>query len=200
MPLVSRETEARFRVYQKLLHKWQEKINLVSPTTLDESWERHFVDSLQILPCIPQDAKTLYDLGSGAGFPGLVFAITRPELSVTLIESDAKKCAFLSAVSRETNASVNIQNKRIENTADDLAVPDVITARALAPLVSLFCYVRPWMQGASNTTLIFPKGAQWQSEIEQAQEAGWIFEYNAHISQTDPQARILTITDLRKTI
>lgn len=110
---VSRETEARLRQYQALLLKWQEKINLISPGTMKDSWARHFQDSLQILPLVPDGPARLYDLGSGAGFPGLVLAIARPDLAVTLIESDAKKCAFLQAVSRETGVKVTIDNCRI---------------------------------------------------------------------------------------
>ena len=102
MTSVSRETRALLEQYQALLLKWQEKINLISPATIKDCWNRHFEDSLQLLPLIPNGPQVLYDLGSGAGFPGLVLALTRSDIAVTLVESDAKKCAFLSAVSRET--------------------------------------------------------------------------------------------------
>jgi 16S rRNA (guanine527-N7)-methyltransferase len=148
--------EALLRHYQALLVKWQEKINLVSPTTIQDSWKRHFEDSLQLLPLVPEGAKTLYDLGCGAGFPGLVLAMARPDLAVTLVESDAKKCAFLTAVSRETGVQVTIQNSRIEAATATLPPPDIITARALASLEKLFDLAHPWL--ASNPVLIFPKG------------------------------------------
>jgi 16S rRNA (guanine527-N7)-methyltransferase len=195
---VSRETEGQLRAYQSLLTKWQQKINLVSPTTIKDAWARHFEDSLQILPLLPSQAKTLYDLGTGAGFPGLVLAISNPNLAVTLVESDAKKCAFLSAVSRETGAPVTVKNARIEVATEELPPPDIITARALASLESLFSYVWPWAEKAPNLTLIFPKGENWRAEIEAAKVAGWAFEHTETPSVTDKAARILVFTNLRK--
>src|SRR5689334_12618331 len=105
---VSRETTDKLRVYHDLLIKWQNSINLISPNTVSEAWERHFLDSVQLSPLIPPTAGTLYDIGTGAGFPGLVLAILRPELPVSLIESDSKKCAFLQTVSRETGTKVTV--------------------------------------------------------------------------------------------
>lgn len=196
MPSVSRETEERLRHYQALLLKWQEKINLISPATIKDSWGRHFEDSLQLLPLIPEQSKALYDLGCGAGFPGLVLAISRPDLSVTLVESDAKKCAFLQTVSRETGIAVSIKNQRIEGVAAGLPAPDIITARALASLSELFKYVLPWAKPGQN--LIFPKGEQWRSEVDAARSAGWDFDMTDYPSMTEKQARILVFTNLRK--
>lgn len=199
MSSVSRETEQRLRHYQTLLVKWQEKINLVSPTTIKDSWARHFEDSLQLLPLLPQGAKTLYDLGTGAGFPGLVLAISCPNINVTLIESDAKKCAFLSAVSRETGAPIMVKNARIEMAVKELPPPDIITARALASLGVLFSYIWPWVEKNPLITLIFPKGENWRMEIEAAKTAGWAFDFTETPSATDKAARILMFTNLRKT-
>lgn len=193
---VSRETESALRTYQALLLKWQKKINLISPTTMVDSWIRHFEDSAQLLPLIPTGAKTLYDLGSGAGFPGLVLAIARPDIAVTLIESDAKKCAFLQAVSRETGAVVTVKNARIQSAVTELPVPDLVTARALAPLESLLKYAAPW---AESATLIFPKGENWQAEIDAAKQVGWTFDYEAIPSKTEKNARILVLKNVRKT-
>jgi len=108
------------QTYQELLHKWQKRINLVSNNTIKDSWERHFEDSLQIIDLIPEMTKNLVDLGSGAGFPGLVIAIEKPEISVTLVESDQKKCSFLKTVSRETNTDVNVINDRIQSWEEEL--------------------------------------------------------------------------------
>lgn len=196
---VSRETEARLRQYQALLLKWQEKINLISPGTMKDSWARHFQDSLQILPLVPDGPARLYDLGSGAGFPGLVLAIARPDLAVTLIESDAKKCAFLQAVSRETGVKVTIDNCRIEQAVQKLPPPDFVSARALAALSQLFTYIGPWAQTKPELTMLFPKGANWRDEIAGAVDEGWAFDVVETISLTDRQARILTLTNLRKT-
>jgi len=195
---VSHETAEKLRHYHGLLLKWQEKINLISPNTVPDAWERHFIDSAQLAPLFPSQARTLYDLGSGAGFAGMVLAILRPDMSVTLIESDAKKCAFLSTVSRETNTPVTILNKRIEAARDGLTAPDLVTARALASLTDLFSYVWPWAQERADLRLIFPKGGQAQAEIAAAQASGWAFEAVLTPSKTEPAAQILTVTNLGK--
>lgn len=107
--------DEKIDAYERLLKKWQNTINLVGPSTLSEAKKRHFEDSLQLLKHIPVAAKTLYDLGSGAGFPGLVLAMAKPDLDVHLIESDARKCQFLKTVSRETETPVTVHNQRIES-------------------------------------------------------------------------------------
>jgi 16S rRNA (guanine527-N7)-methyltransferase len=196
---VSRETDDSLRRYHALLLKWQDKINLISPGTIKESWDRHFVDSLQLLPFIPPNVKTLYDLGSGAGFPGLVLAIARTDISVTLIESDSKKCAFLQAVSRETGVAVKVQNSRIEAASSALPAPDLVTARALASLPELLEMISPWTKGTPNLTAILPKGASFATEIEAAKGAGWKFESQARPSFTAPDARILCLRQILKT-
>ena len=196
-PLLS-ETEQRLRHYEGLLHKWQDKINLISPNTLKESWERHFLDSLQILPLIPSSAKTLYDIGSGAGFPGMVIAIARPDLEITLIESDSKKCAFLQTISRETNTKITIVNDRVERAVGMLSPPDVITARALASLKELFELCSPWLKTSPNIQAIFPKGAQYGGEIEAAKQAGWAFHVEQIDSKTDNMGKILRLSNIHK--
>jgi 16S rRNA (guanine527-N7)-methyltransferase len=195
---VSQEMAEKLRQYHALLLKWQEKINLVSPNTIPEAWERHFIDSAQLAPLLPEGAHNLYDLGSGAGFAGMVLAILRPDLKVTMIESDAKKCAFLSAVSRETGMPVSIVNKRIEAARNELPAPDLVTARALASLPELFGYVWPWAQEKPELSLIFPKGAQAKAEIEAARDAGWAFETALVPSKTEAGAQILMVTKLGK--
>lgn len=210
---VSHETADKLRHYHALLLKWQEKINLISPNTVADAWERHFIDSAQLAPLLPQGAQTLYDLGSGAGFAGLVLAMIRPDIKVTMIESDTKKCAFLSAVSRETNTAVEIVNKRIEAARDGrgagrpengakaegrLPAPDLVTARALASLAELFGHVWPWAQERPDMRLIFPKGGQAQAEIDAAKAAGWAFDVALTPSVTEPAAQILTVTKLGK--
>lgn len=194
---VSRETTAALRLYHDLLLKWQAKINLISPGTVKDAWSRHFEDSLQLIPLIPAEASTLYDIGSGAGFPGLVLAISCPQIAVTLIESDAKKCAFLSAVSRETGVGVAVKNSRIE-VAYALPVPDIITARALASLTELLVLISPWAAQNPSLTALFPKGERWAEEVEQARAAGWNFDYEAFPSVTERYARILKLTAITR--
>lgn len=193
-PAVSRETLEKLRHYHALLLKWQEKINLISPATVREAWERHFLDSLQIAPLLPIHPANLYDLGSGAGFSGMVLAIVRPDLKMTLIESDSKKCAFLQTVSRETATPVTIENGRIESVS--LPPPDVVTARALAALPALLDYTAPWLETGVNPRLIFAKGEQYKVEIAAAHAAGWAFDCLETPSKTETGAAILTLTNV----
>lgn len=199
MPLdsVSRETQGRLETYLALLQKWQAKINLISPASLPDAWDRHFVDSAQIEPLLPETSKILYDLGCGAGFPGLVLAVMRPEITVSLIESDAKKCAFLQTVSRETGAAAKVENRRIEDAAANLPAPDVITARALASLDKLLDYCAPWIAAKPGLILIFPKGAQAQTEIDEA-AAKWDFSIDSTQSVTQADAQILVLRGVQK--
>ncbi len=179
--------------YKNLLEKWNKVINLVSPSTLGDSEIRHFQDSLQILPLIPSHAKILFDMGSGAGFPGMVIAIERPDIKVHLIESDTKKCSFLSTISRETNTPVIIHNSRIESVdKSDKMIPDVITARALASLTELLSLTEPWWLKNADLTLILPKGAKADEEVAEAQRK-YKFDLTAVPSQTDHKAKILLL-------
>ncbi len=164
---VSRESLEQLHAYDALLHKWQKTINLVSRNTLHESWDRHVLDSVQMAQYVSRESRTLYDLGSGAGFPGLVLAILRPDLDVHLIESDLRKCSFLKAVSRETGASVTVHNSRIE--AVDLPSPDVVTARALASLDKLVGFCKPWERKGLQG--LFLKGETYQSEIDEVNKS-----------------------------
>lgn len=194
---VSRETLDRLKTYERLLKEWQEKMNLVSRHTLDSAWERHFEDSLQLLPLIPEHVKTIFDLGSGAGFPGLVFAIARPDIQVHLVESTGKKCRFLEAVSRETGAGAIVHNERIETVSRETGItPDMISARALANLSLLLDYSAPWIKRNPDLILLFPKGENWAQEVDDARK-NWSFTLNTHSSRTDPSAMILVLTQVK---
>ena len=136
---VSRETEDRFAVYAALLERWQRVKNLVAPSTLPDIWTRHIADSAQIVPLAP-GALRWVDMGSGAGFPGLVVAILlagRPGAEVHLIEANARKCAFLREATRACEAPAIVHNGRVEDVLPTLMAVDVLTARALAPLPRL---------------------------------------------------------------
>src|SRR5437660_9171448 len=124
---VSRETLPRLDAYAELLRRWSPRINLVAASTLDDLWRRHFLDSAQLLPLIPAAARNLVDLGSGAGFPGLVLAILGVP-GVELVEADARKCAFLREAARTAGATVRIHQARIDSLP--ARAFDVITARA----------------------------------------------------------------------
>lgn len=161
--IVSRETIDKLVLYQELLLKWQKKINLVSPNTIENAWERHFVDSIQVFSLLPTNAQHIVDLGSGAGFPGLVLAAMNIDMQVTLIESDRRKCIFLKEVARTLGLkNVGVLNSRIEVVKDIKA--DVITARALASLSQLIEWSTPFVK--NDTVLIFPKGESHRVEID----------------------------------
>ncbi len=193
-PAVSRETLAALAVLVELLGKWQRAINLVGPATLKDAWSRHIVDSAQLLPLIPAEARRLADLGTGAGFPGLVIAALCPELEVVLVESDARKAAFLSEAARRMGLKKppKIVVGRIEAVAPVEA--DVIAARALAPLRQLLLWAD---RHRSDTAIcLFHKGKDWQSELTEARQ-DWEIDVQSHGSVTDRDAVILRIGSYR---
>lgn len=194
-PNVSRETEARLRRYCALLAKWNPAINLVAPSTLDECWQRHIMDSLGLLELAP-DANRWVDLGSGGGLPGMVIAIVaaerRPAMSVTCIEADVRKCAFLQTVKREFGLQTGILSRRIEETPPQNA--DVVSARALAPLPKLLGLAHRHL--APNGVALFHKGENVTSEIDAARGA-WRFDLTEHVNPGNPRSTILEIRNLR---
>lgn len=190
---VSHETIAKLLQYDALLHKWQKAVNLVSPSTLGDSWKRHILDSAQVLSLLP-GRGILADLGCGGGFPGLVLAILNPALEVHLVESDEKKCQFMRTVSRETQTSVHIHTARIE-AAYGLVEPDFISARALASLDKLLGYVMPWASANPELKCFFMKGERAEEEIELARQ-GYRFDVTSVQSVTEPQAKILHIRNI----
>jgi 16S rRNA (guanine527-N7)-methyltransferase len=195
---VSRETIDKLSTYEALLRQWQKTINLVASGTLDAIWSRHFADSAQLLAVAPSDAKRWLDLGSGAGFPGLVLAIMlagRDGARVILVESDTRKAAFLGEVARRTGAPVDIRRERIETVATQvkLGPVDVITARALAPLPRLLDLAAPAFSG--HTIGLFLKGRDAQAEVDAARER-WSFDGELQPSLTDLSSRIVVIRAL----
>ena len=191
---VSRETLQRLGIYAGLLEKWQAKINLVGPATLPDLWRRHFLDSAQLLPLLPAAGGTLADLGSGAGFPGLVLAIMT-DWTVHLLDSDQRKCAFLRQVALDCGVldRVTIHAKRIEQVAEIAA--DMVTARACAPLDELLELAEPFI-GEKGTGL-FLKGAQAEEELTQAQRH-WTMRLDRRESISDPAGTILIVSHLRR--
>lgn len=189
--IASREAE-QLAAYAELIHKWNPAINLVSPNSLAELETRHITDSRQ-LACAASDAQGSWlDIGSGGGLPGIVLAIQRPDLSITLLDSDARKVAFLRTTIR-TLALGNCRavSGRIENCTP--ADAQNLSARALAPLDRLMPYLQRHL--AKNGTAWLMKGRNWQQEIASARH-GWDFHVTAHPSVTDPAAAILEIREL----
>lgn len=187
---VSRETLDNLEIYAAHLRKWNPAINLVSNSTLEDLWSRHLADSAQMFSLIPAAARVLVDLGSGAGFPGLVLAILGvPE--VHLVESDVRKAAFLREVARVTRASVTVHPVRIE--VADTPPADIVSARALADLTLLL----PWAHGLlkSGGACLFPKGRTAEDELTAVKDS-WNMRVERFPSQTDPAGTILRITEL----
>ncbi len=180
-----------FLSYADHLVKWQESLNLVSRRSLDDLWRRHMLDSVQLVPHLPETGK-IVDIGAGAGFPGLPVSLAAKR-SVRLVDSDARKCAFLREAARLTNADVEVVNARIESigAADEKNPVDIIVARALAPLSNL-CEMANSLRA---TTCVFLKGSRWQDELTEAEKA-WKMSVEMFESLTEPDARILRITNL----
>ena len=197
LPGVSRETRDRFKLLETELRRWQAIKNLVGPGTLDDIWNRHIVDSLQLLDAA-SDAKTWLDLGSGAGFPGLVVAIAGLErgLAVDLVESNSRKCAFLRHVARLTGANATIHESRLEAVIPQfVGRTQVVSARALASLADLLRWTEPLLK--TGTIGLFPKGRDVEAELTEAAQS-WKFETEVLPSQTDSQARIFRITSIER--
>lgn len=192
---VSRETFEKLELLERELRRWQGIKNLVGPVTIDQIWERHIVDSLQLLDLAP-DAKTWIDLGSGAGFPGLVLAIAGAErgLKVHLVESNSRKCAFLRQIARLTGSAVTIHEARLETVIlGFVGKADVVSARALAALDQLLDWTAPLLK--ARTIGLFPKGRDVETELTEARKK-WTFEAETLPSSTDSSARILRITSI----
>jgi 16S rRNA (guanine527-N7)-methyltransferase len=189
---VSRETVARLEAYAGLLKRWSGRINLVSRNTLGDLWRRHFLDSAQLLPLIPEKTRRLVDLGSGAGFPGLVLAILGVS-GVELIESDKRKGVFLREAARIGSAPVAITDSRIEKAKPHPA--DVVTARACAPLDKLLPLAQRFI--GPNTVCLFLKGEQVEEELTAAARE-WRMAAVRLPSRADPRGVILKLEQVTR--
>jgi 16S rRNA (guanine527-N7)-methyltransferase len=193
---VSRETHERLEVFANLVRKWNQKINLVSRNSLNDLWNRHIVDSIQVFRCA-KDWETWVDMGSGGGFPGLIVGILaldeNPNGQVALIESDQRKSAFLRTAARECGVTCQVLTDRIERV--DARQSDVVSARALASLNTLLGYAQHHLR--PQGIALFPKGITWQKEIEEAR-LEWQFNVEAITSLTEPGAAILKINGVSR--
>lgn len=192
---VSRETFDALLAFETIFLKWAVRINLTSPTQLPKLWDRHILDSAQLLKLAPS-ARLWTDFGSGGGFPGAVLSILlsgKSETRIRLVESNRKKAAFLqSALSSIGNAE--ILPCRIEKAIEAIGTTDIITARALAPLPQLLQWSEPWLRKGSRA--LFMKGREFGAEVQESRDR-WDFDLVEHRSRTDPQGIILEISNLR---
>ena len=185
---VSRETLARLEAYVDVLKRWQSRINLVAPRSLPEVWARHVWDSAQLRSHLPPETRSLIDLGSGAGFPGLVLAILGVG-GVALAEADQRKAAFLREAARITDTAVEIHACRIE--AIQGPTRDVVTARALAPLVRLLPLARRFCR--PDSTVLLLKGQDVEEELTEATRDR-ILRPDRLPSRSSPSGTILRFT------
>ena len=190
--IFSAEVTDRLRIYHALLLRWTARINLIARTDADEIWQRHILDSAQLGPFLPAPAAELVDLGSGAGFPGLVLAITTG-WQVHLVESDQRKAAFLREAARATAAPAVVHPLRAE--ALKLPPVPVVTARALAPLAALLPLAAPLLR--PDGICLFPKGATANDELTAAAN-GWQMRVERFPSQTSAGATILRLSEIRR--
>ncbi len=178
---VSHETLARLEAYVALLINWNARQNMVSRASLPDVWQRHVWDSAQLAPFIPEDAKKLVDLGSGAGFPALVLAAMRPRVRVSLYEATAKKCRFLAEAASVLQVEVDIRNTRIEEAGREGF--DAVTARACAPLELLLSYASCFQK--ANTVNLLLKGQDVEAELQEATKS-WKMDIHRHPSRSGP--------------
>lgn len=193
---VSRETFLRLKEYEKLLFKWNAKINLVSRSTLDNFWNRHVLDSAQFLSSVSEKAGKWVDLGSGGGLPGLIVAILSDEIEpvnkLFLVEADVRKAVFLKTVCRELGLKVEVYNNRIEELPPMSA--NIVSARALAPLKTLCLYAKNHLE--KDGVAVFAKGENWKAELVEAQKK-WIFNYEAVKSTLHEGSVVLVLRGIK---
>jgi 16S rRNA (guanine527-N7)-methyltransferase len=191
---VSRETLEKFKIYAGLVAKWQEKINLIGPATREDVWQRHFLDSAQLLPLVQKanpdkGPLTWMDIGSGAGFPGLVLALLGEK--VTLVEPSAKRAAFLRQIIRETGVNVEVIQDKIEEIRPFPV--DIVTARALASVDQLLVWGVPFLKVGGEFWLL--KGARADEELTSARK-NWIMTEELFPSRTEPGGRVVRLTEI----
>jgi len=190
---VSRETLGALKRYVGVLTEWNAQHNLVSAGSLADVWRRHVWDCAQLVRYVPDEAKTLADMGAGAGFPGLVLAeLLREKVQVTLFEATAKKARFLEAAAAAMQLKVIVRNLRIEDAPAQKF--DVITARAMAPLPKLLSYAQKFV--GKDSVCLFPKGQNVESELTEAKK-NWKLKVRKHQSLSDPSGTVLEVRELQ---
>jgi 16S rRNA (guanine527-N7)-methyltransferase len=190
---VSRETEDRLAAFVDLLDRWRKATNLIADSTFATVWTRHIADSAQLIALSPE-AKRWVDMGSGAGFPGLVTAIQLadvPGAVVHCVESDQRKAAFLREAARATGAAAMIHARRVEAIEpSSLGAVDAVTARAFAPLPLTLKLARPWIE--RGATAVFPRGESARDQLAALPEAT-AYAIEALPSVVNPKAAILRV-------
>lgn len=193
---VSRETMDRLVAFHDHLLHWQRRINLIAPSTVDDIWRRHFLDSAQLAAHIPKTSpgavdNYIVDIGSGAGFPGIILSLLGVE-PLHLVESNQRKAAFLTEAVRQLGLAATVHRGRVEDLGAALGGrAAVVVARAVADLPALLDYAAPLL--APGGSGLFPKGRRWRDEVTEARR-GWSFELTTIDSATDPEGKILMVS------
>ncbi len=193
---VSRETYERLLLFECRFLEWNKRINLTSESDAQHLWDRHIVDSAQLLS-FASTTKSWLDFGSGGGFPGAIIAIMVPKITgatVHLVESNRKKAAFLKRIAIETDAPAIVHACRIETMNGQLPETEIVTARAVSSLPNLLRLARPWLGGSARA--LFQKGREYRAEIEESR-VEWSFDLIEHTSKTDLHSVILELSNLR---
>jgi 16S rRNA (guanine527-N7)-methyltransferase len=191
---VSRESLDRLEILVTLLLDWQKHINLIAPSTIGDVWNRHVIDSLQLVPLLPSNTLAIADLGSGAGFPALVLAAVQPA-TVHMYEANMKKVAFMNEALRQMKCKAVVHRERLEphQAPQNMPLVQVVTARAFAPLPLLLDLAEPFLRGGA--TALFHKGQDIDTELVEAAKT-WTIKSQKHPSATDSQSVILEVKEL----
>ena len=194
---VSRETYEKLEIFNETLIKWQKSINLVSNSSLKHIWTRHFLDSAQLYNFTKDVHGNILDMGSGAGFPGIILAMMGNE-NINVVESDQRKCTFMREVARLSNTNLEIHNCRIEELK--FINPDLIISRALAPLRKLIEYVenhidKNKLSKKKIPNMLFLKGKLYNDELNELKKVR-NFDFKVYPSITDENGKIVFISNL----
>lgn len=193
---VSRESFDRLQILAKLILEWQKQINLISAATIPELWKRHILDSVQLLSLIPPGVTAIADLGSGAGFPGLVLAAAQ-SATIHMYEANTKKAAFLSEALRQMKCAGVVHRERLEplQAPQKMPIVQLVTARAFAPLPLLLSLAEPFMRHGAEG--LFHKGQDVDRELNETAKV-WTIRYSKFPSVTDSQSVILSVKELAR--
>lgn len=198
---VSRETFEALLQYEAHFRKWNAHINLASVSTLDTFWDRHILDSAQLFQ-FGKGRLHWVDLGSGGGLPGVVLSILCRDISgasVDLVESNRKKAAFLLNAISLCKGKGTVHARRIEDAVIHVKHPDIVTARALAPLPALLGLIKPYLDLKTGSRALLHKGRGYRDEIAESRR-NWSFDLIEHQSIIDTDSVILEISNLAERI
>jgi 16S rRNA (guanine527-N7)-methyltransferase len=194
---VSRETFLRLEAFERVFLRWATRINLAASSTLGDVWNRHILDSAQVLP-LSAGARSFVDIGSGGGFPGAVLAILideDPERTILLVESNGKKSAFLRNALSDLAPRARIAAERAEAVVARELRPDLVTARAVASLADLLALTEPWL--SAGTRALLHKGRDYRAEVKLASDT-WNLDLVEHPSAVDAESVILDVRHIRR--